>query len=635
MKKILEKNLVYLIIILFYEFMLELLLFDSFNRETIFSIIIYSIFSSLIITFITSIFPRVINKIINYIIYFILSFYFSLEFVFKSSIKTFFTMAMFKISDQAVGFASEMFYIIYKNLYGIVILFIPFILFIIFNKKFSFDYEKHDKLYLLSYLVFIPLVYFGYTGYLKYMDNSNISMYDLYYNIDNIPLSIQRLGLLPSMQLDVRRSIFGFEDKIIEVEYTSGDIDNSEDLFVYEDNRLDISFEEGVDPIVKKYIEDSTPTKKNKYSGIFEGKNLIFVVAESFSTIGIDKELTPTLYKLTHSSFIFNNFYVPYYLSTIGGEFSAVNSLLPNYSTLSIWRRGENSYPFSMPNSFRSKGYNTYAYHDHSGYFQDRYKYLKAIGFNNFKACDMNLNINCDVWPESDIEMINSTYSDYIKNEPFMTYYMTVSGHLEYDFNGNYIANKNKKYVGNLPYSDKAKAYLATQIELDRALELLINKLDSNNILDDTVIVLTADHYPYGLSIDEINELSSYEREEEFSINHNSLIIWNNKMKNIVIDKVCMPIDIIPTIYNLFGIDYDSRLFVGEDILSSGDGLVILGDRSWITSRGKYNSTNNTYKGDINEEYVDNINNIINNKTLYSKTILENDGYKYIKILEK
>ena len=565
MKKIIKRNIINLCILLYFEFSLGLLLYDVYARETIFSIVIYSIFSSLIITFLTTIFPCKVNKILNYVIYFVLSFWFSLQFTFKSSIKTFFTISLFKISDQAVGFIGEFFYIILKNLYGIIIFFLPFILLIVFRKKIDYEVEKEGRLYLISYLVIAPLVYFGYTYYLKYRDNSTISLYDLYYNTDNIPLSIQRLGLLPSTGLDVYRSVFGFEEKIIKVEYEEED--NEEEIFSYGDNKLNLKLDSNLSSVVKEYIENNQGTKKNKYTSIFEDKNLIFIVAESFSTIGVNEELTPTLYKLTNSGFIFENFYVPYYLSTIGGEFSAVTGIYPDTSTLSTWRSGNNSFPFGLSNVFENKGYNTYAYHNHSGYFQDRYKYLKSIGFDNFKACYMGLDINCDMWPESDVEMIEKTYGEYINSDkPFLAYYMTVSGHLEYNFSGNSIASKNRSLVDNLPYSDSAKAYLATQIELDRSLKLLIDKLEENNILEDTVIVLLADHYPYGLTLDEMNELSSYERDGLFEINHNSLIIWNENLNTIRVSKVGMPTDVIPTVYNLFGIDYDSRLYVGNDL---------------------------------------------------------------------
>lgn len=631
MKKIIKRNIINLCILLYFEFSLGLLLYDVYARETIFSIVIYSIFSSLIITFLTTIFPCKVNKILNYVIYFVLSFWFSLQFTFKSSIKTFFTISLFKISDQAVGFIGEFFYIILKNLYGIIIFFLPFILLIVFRKKIDYEVEKEGRLYLISYLVIAPLVYFGYTYYLKYRDNSTISLYDLYYNTDNIPLSIQRLGLLPSTGLDVYRSVFGFEEKIIKVEYEEED--NEEEIFSYGDNKLNLKLDSNLSSVVKEYIENNQGTKKNKYTSIFEDKNLIFIVAESFSTIGVNEELTPTLYKLTNSGFIFENFYVPYYLSTIGGEFSAVTGIYPDTSTLSTWRSGNNSFPFGLSNVFENKGYNTYAYHNHSGYFQDRYKYLKSIGFDNFKACYMGLDINCDMWPESDIEMIEKTYGEYINSDkPFLAYYMTVSGHLEYNFSGNSIASKNRNLVDNLPYSDSAKAYLATQIELDRSLKLLIDKLEENNILEDTVIVLLADHYPYGLTLDEMNELSSYERDGLFEINHNSLIIWNENLNTIRVSKVGMPTDVIPTVYNLFGIDYDSRLYVGNDLLSTADGLVILGNRSWITDNGKYSSVDNTYSGIEDTGYVDKINSIVANKIAFSKSIISTDGYKYISV---
>jgi hypothetical protein len=56
------------------------------------------------------------------------------------------------------------------------------------------------------------------------------------------------------------------------------------------------------------------------------------------------------------------------------------------------------------------------------------------------------------------------TTDEYMKDEPFHAYYMTVSGHMRYDFNGNYIAYKNRDLVSHLPYGVGGKAYMATQI---------------------------------------------------------------------------------------------------------------------------------------------------------------------------
>lgn len=631
MKKIIKINLLNYIVLIFFEAMFALISFDIYSKSEVLSILIYSLFSSFIMTILMTVGSEKTNKIFSYIIYFVLCFWFALEAIFKSFLQTFFSLDCFKLSDQAMGFAGETIKVIVGNIHYLILFFLPFILLIIFRKKIDLNIKENKK-YLYSYIILIPLSFLSYRLYINSTkDNKDISLYDLYYNTNNIPLSIQKMGVLSSTGLDIYRNIFGFEDKVIEVNYEEEN--NDEDLFVYEKNNLDLDLSSNkLNKDIKEYIDNNPGTSKNKYTGMFENKNLIFVVAESFSEIGIDKDRTPTLYKLTNNGFIFDNFYVPYYLSTIGGEFQSLTGLYPNYSTLTKWKSGENSFPYGLATTFKEKGYNTYAYHAHDGYFQNRYKYLKALGFDNFKACNMGLNINCNVWPESDIEMIKATTNDYINSDkPFMTYYMTVSGHLDYTKESNSIVSKNWDLVKNLDYSDKAKSYLATQIELDRAMESLLKELENKGILEDTVIVLLADHYPYGLSLEEINELSSYKRDELFEINHNALIIYNSNMKNINITKVGMPIDVLPTIYNLFDIKYDSRLFAGSDLLSNSEGMVILDNLSWITDRGRYNSLNGKYSGDIDSDYISNINNIIQNKIIFSRNMITYDDYRYIK----
>lgn len=631
MKKIIKINLLNYIVLIFFEAMFALISFDIYSKSEVLSILIYSLFSSFIMTILMTVGSEKTNKIFSYIIYFVLCFWFALEAIFKSFLQTFFSLDCFKLSDQAMGFAGETIKVIVGNIHYLILFFLPFILLIIFRKKIDLNIKENKK-YLYSYIILIPLSFLSYRLYINSTkDNKDISLYDLYYNTNNIPLSIQKMGVLSSTGLDIYRNIFGFDDKVIEVNYEEEN--NDEDLFVYEKNNLDLDLSSNkLNKDIKEYIDNNPGTSKNKYTGMFENKNLIFVVAESFSEIGIDKDRTPTLYKLTNNGFIFDNFYVPYYLSTIGGEFQSLTGLYPNYSTLTKWKSGENSFPYGLANTFKEKGYNTYAYHAHDGYFQNRYKYLKALGFDNFKACNMGLNINCNMWPESDIEMIKATTNDYINSDkPFMTYYMTVSGHLDYIKEGNSIVSKNWDLVKNLDYSDKAKSYLATQIELDRAMESLLKELENKGILEDTVIVLLADHYPYGLSLEEINELSSYKRDELFEINHNSLVIYNSEMKNVNISKTGMPIDVLPTIYNLFNIRYDSRLFAGSDLLSNSEGMVILDNLSWITDRGRYNSLNGKYSGDIDSDYISNINNIIQNKIIFSRNMITYDGYRYIK----
>lgn len=198
------------------------------------------------------------------------------------------------------------------------------------------------------------------------------------------------------------------------------------------------------------------------------------------------------------------------------------------------------------------------------------------------------------------------------------------------------MASRNWDAVKDLPYSHRAKAYLATQIELDKAIGELIQELETAGRLDDTVIVISPDHYPYGLTLEELNELSTYQRDNTFEKHHTPLLIWNSTMEEPVkIEKVCSSLDVLPTILNLFGIEYDSRLLMGNDILSNNkEQIVIFSDRSFITEKGRYSSVTGTFTPndgvEVDENYDEEISQIIYQKFKMSAMILDNDYYRKI-----
>ena len=632
MKRVLISNIINFLFLSWLEIVFQFSVFDEFLKESIINIFIYTIIVSIIVTLLTNVFTKKINKINLYIIYTILPILYAIQLVFKNIFNNFFSISLLGLSDQVMAFGTSTLLLILSNVFYIILFFIPLLLLIIFRKKIKLDRLDVKKIVVEGALLVSLILAFNI--YLYIGKDEYLSGYSLMHDVNQTDLNIEKLGVLNAYRLDIIRTTFGFNEKIEEV--FDNNENESQELFEYDYNTKDLN----LDDVKKKsqiafnYISKNTGTKQNKYTGIFEGKNLIYIVAESFNEIAISPELTPTLYKLTNSSFIFDNFYTPNYLSTIGGEFQALTGLHPSYELLTNWRKGNDYFPYGLANIYKKEGYKTFAYHNNSGYFQDRNKYLKSLGFDNFKACYMGLKINCNMWPQSDVEMINATVNDYINSDkPFMTYYMTVSGHFEYNFD-NSMAIKHRNEVKNLPYSEEVKAYIATQIELDKALETLIKKLEEANKLDDTVIVLMADHYPYALSLNQINEASSYKKDGTFEINHNKLIIYNSKLKDTKITKVASSSDVLPTVYNLFGIDYDSRLFTGSDILSTKEGLVIFEDRSWISDKAIYNSSKNTYTSkdtEVNRDYIDNINALVNNKIAYSKEVINKNIYKYIK----
>lgn len=414
---------------------------------------------------------------------------------------------------------------------------------------------------------------------------------------------------------------------------------------------------------IHQYMASLTPSEKNRYTGMFKGKNLILITAEAFSPYAIDRELTPTLYKLTHEGFVFNNFYQPdWTLSTVGGEFSVTTGVIPNWMTggSSPKVSASRSMPTTLPHLFPDN-YSFPAWHNHTYDYYPRDKYLPAYGYD-YKGVGSGLELPPDTtaWPESDLEMMEATADSYIDayvndGTPFHAYYMTVSGHGLYLWGGNAMSRKHKEAVqAKYPdWSEVSQAYLACNMELDLALEYLVDKLEAAGIADDTLIVMAADHYPYLVNKDNpngYNELRGFTDEEgDTSRYKNTLLMWSGCIEEpIIVDTPCYTPDIVPTLCNLFGLDYDSRLYSGRDIFaenyqadqySNCMPLVVFANNvgkgnSWITTAGTYEANTKTFTPNpgvtVDDEYVSRVHRLAAAKINYSKLIIQEDYYKYV-----
>ena len=162
----------------------------------------------------------------------------------------------------------------------------------------------------------------------------------------------------------------------------------------------------------------------------------------------------------------------------------------------------------------------------------------------------------------------------------------------------------------------------------------MLSYLEASGKLDDTLIVISPDHYPYGLKESEINEVSTFNRDDKFDLYKTTLIMYNSAIEEpIYVDKYVSSIDVLPTVYNLFGVPYDSRLLMGRDIFAEVDGLVIYSDRSWITDKGKYDAISETFTPfveDVPDNYVDKINSDVYQKFTMSSLILTSKNGEYI-----
>ena len=590
--------------------------------------------------------------------------YTCIEYCCKEFFKTYFSFTYMKEMAGGVvgGFFSNVISCIISGLPFIILAFIPLVLFIIFRKKIIRD-DKNEKS--AKIVAAILLVILQVTASLLSVLSSDRDFYTHNYSAD---ASIPKFGAFTSLRLETTYSIFGYPaspdvdiDEIVS-ENESEEAD-SEDV-EYDFNTLDIDFEaldeaetDGTLKAMHNYFGSITPTKQNEYTGIFKDKNLILITAEAFSPYVINEELTPTLYRLSTESFVFNNFYQPNWTqSTTGGEFAVMTGLIPT------WVNQKTAFVASIPNnmeialghSMGKLGYITKAYHNNTYSYYNRDKTHPNLGYDYY-GIGNGLTLSSTEWPCSDLEMINATADEYIENyvkngQKFHTYYMSVSGHAGYTWSGNAMARRHKEiieaYYPDAP--EQIKGYLACNLDLEYVLTSLVGKLEAAGIADDTVIALCADHYPYGLvesDRDYYVELSGVnDKEGDTSRYKNTLILWCGDMKESgVIDTPCSSIDIIPTLNNLFAIPYDSRLYSGRDIfatnytphqVSTSMPLVVFADYSWITDAGTYEASTKTFTPNenvtVDENYVEAVSKLTRAKYTYAKYIIQYNYYDLV-----
>lgn len=383
------------------------------------------------------------------------------------------------------------------------------------------------------------------------------------------------------------------------------------------------------------YFASQQPTNQNDYTGIFKGKNLVLVTAEGWSPYAVSEEITPTLYKMLNDGFVFEQFYNPIWgVSTTDGEYAACMGLIPKNGVWSFYHSHDNYMPLCMGKQMTALDYTAKAYHNHFFDYYSRHLSHPNMGYD-YKGYGNGLDITY-IWPESDEEMIHVTVDEYINSEPFIAYYMTVSGHLAYTFSGNNMARAHRDVVDHLELSDDAKAYIACNYELELAMSELLARLEEKGIADDTVFCIVPDHYPYGLLEETQNELAGHIVDRDFEIYESCLVIWSPSMQEpVYVPAPTCPLDIVPTLSNLFGIEYDSRLLMGRDALSDSDPLVVFNTRSWITDLGRYNADKDEFIPSVSEEqipegYIESVCTKVDAKFAVSEKILDTDYYRVL-----
>lgn len=612
--------------------------------------LLFSAALSLVLTVLCTFFGKKANRRIALAVTAVFAVWYSAQVVYNNVFGIF--MVVSSIANGGTGQAFNSIDMImtsiWNRLFFIIMIFVPVILGIIFGRRwFSFGKTKLTlKGILLAAAITVQAAALIFIN-LDSASTSSKSNYNLYNGELQQNAVCERFGMFTMQRIDVSRLIFGQKSNVRIAEENSGNASadepsssdkKSEEKAVPQiiDTDFKTLAENTADEDLQTlygYFDSVSPSYTNEYTGMFRDCNVVFITAESFSQYVIDEKYTPTLYKMYNEGFQFDNYYSPAWgVSTTDGEYANLTGLIPKSGVWSFSQAADNniSFPFTLGEQSRAAGIQTVnAYHNHTYNYYDRDKYLTNIGYD-YSAIGKGLDLGEDVWPNSDLKMMENTVDDYIDSDSFSVYYMTVSGHGGYSYNT--ISERNAELVSDLEYSDEVKGYIAANIELDRAVEYLINRLDEAGKLENTLICITDDHYPYALDdVDGLDELAGHTVDATFERYKNAWLLWSGSMKKPVkVEKYCSSLDILPTLLNMLGFEYDSRTLAGTDVFGGKDTFVVMGDRSWISQNGMYNANTGEYKkfdGAAGDDDIDALNGKCSNMFTISRLILDTNVY--------
>lgn len=664
----------FILLILYLETAFHLFVFRSVPVD-----FLYILLFSLVFAFLAGSICRLFQEKVNYILTVsftvLLCLFFSVQLIYHAVFQKFLALfSMLGVAGQAFDFMDVISKNVIGNILGLVLFLLPVPLLITGKKREIIKLSKKSGKTALIYLGIAAECYLCAFLFLSLGSQSAYGSYDIYFHNVSTDMTVKHFGVLTMTRLDGLYSITGKPEKTIQlsasseaVEVTADsetvnsrnpeskhpdtDMDTDSNANLKTDtspNTLNIDFDritasapnENVVQLTQ-YFQSQSGTNKNKYTGMFEGYNVIFITAEGFSQFVIDQERTPALYRLKQEGFKFNHYYTPgWYASTSDGEYANLTGLLPTDGIVSLKLSGErkNNMYFTLGRQLERLNYSLNGYHNNSYTYYGRDVSHPNMGYNwhgtgNWFQPETTDN-GSEYWPQSDLQLIRQSMPEYMDKEPFHTYYMTVSGHMMYGPGSNQMSYQNYDMAAELPYSETTKGYIACQMELEKAVSALVNELERKGIADRTVIILSADHIPYD-DKPVCDELAGRELESAIEWYENDLIIWSGSMEEpVTVDKYCYDVDILPTVSNLLGLPYDSRLMIGQDILSDSEQLVCFPDRSFISGKCIYNTSNGTVtpltEEEVTQEYLDNLLAVIYNKFVVSELTLMENYYQYL-----
>ncbi len=597
---------------------------------------------------------KIIERILMLLVVFIFSFYSLVQIGFNNYLGLYIS---FGNSSQAGAVKDYLFDYINSFETNYYLLLLPFILVILYyifidkktiKERYTLNVENKGivkKIVFITTLIILCGLYYG-TLSVPFMQNklqvrTNKSLFN-YPSLTNVV--VNQFGINAYLIIDVKSLFVSYEQSEIEGNtYTNKE--KEKEITNYTRSIDDTAWNEVIlnekNNNYKKlnnYYINKEITPKNDYTGYFEGKNLIVILMESVNDILLNETYFPTFHKLYSEGWYWKNNYSPRNsCSTGNNELTGMVSLFSINSSCTANKYRRNKYFESVFNLFNNAGYTTTSYHNYISAYYYRNTIHTNMGSSKFYdtvALGIPYNPVYEEWP-SDVALVEKSFDKYINQDKFMVWMTTVSSHQPYSVPSE-MGDKHLELFKDTNYSKPLRRYMSKLKELDLGLELLLRKLEEAGKLNDTVIILYSDHYPYGLN-DKV--LKEYDFGYDFKLNNERdrtpFVIYNPSLESKTFEEYTSMINILPTVANLFNLNYDPRYYAGTDLLSDDyENITIFADGSWKSPIAYYNARTGkiTYYSDkthTNEEIIK-INESINTRISMSNLSITTNYFNYL-----
>ena len=384
---------------------------------------------------------------------------------------------------------------------------------------------------------------------------------------------------------------------------------------------------------IDAYFESKEEHEENSRTGMFRGKNVIIVMMESVDDWLITEEDTPTLSYMMKHAICFDEFYTPSYSNgyTFNTEFAFNTGVYPYSNGNVAYSLTDNDFSTSIANVFKDAGYSVHSFHEGNRTFYNRGSMHETFGYERYHSYREYKKEDISVQNDLFLTESEELYADLISGQPFCSYVITYTPHLPYTLEDElsiYALEQYPEYAqGEITEENILRA--KTRVTDDMFCALL-ERLEQDGILDDTVIVAFADHYAYGMDDDEILQMLS-EQEEHLILERTPAFVFSPELEeSIHVDKVMQTTDLGPTVMNLFGLSVPKEI-MGSDIFDENyDGYAIFSGDTWLTNKAYMKEGSIVWNHGMSEEEIQKMNAFVQKAHEINDSILDADYFRYL-----